>query len=50
MIQEYYGEVVLHIAIINRNATMIEWLLSDEHIEPYRDQQLTAAASGHFFQ
>jgi hypothetical protein len=49
MIQEYYGEVVLHIAIINRNATMIEWLLSDEHIEPYRDQQLTAAANGHFF-
>jgi hypothetical protein len=50
MIQEYYGEIVLHIAIINRNATMVEWLLGNEYIRPYREQQLTAAASGHFFQ
>ncbi|CAF4180911.1 unnamed protein product [Rotaria socialis] len=47
---EYYGEIVLHIAIINRNATMVEWLLGDKRNRPYQEQQLTAAASGHFFQ
>jgi hypothetical protein len=47
--QEYYGEIVLHIAIINRNATMVEWLLGDKYNRPYREQQLTAAASGNFF-
>jgi hypothetical protein len=50
MVKEYYGEIVLHIAIINRNATMVEWLLGDEHIRLYREQQLTATASGCFFQ
>jgi hypothetical protein len=50
MIQEYYGEIVLHIAIINRNAAMVEWLLGDECSRPYREQQLAAAASGKFFQ
>jgi hypothetical protein len=48
--QEYYGEIVLHIAIINRNATMVEWLLGDKYNRPYREQQLAAVASGHFFQ
>ena len=48
--QEYYGEIVLHIAIINRNATMVEWLLGDECNRPYREQQLLAVASGRFFQ
>ncbi|CAF1179198.1 unnamed protein product [Adineta steineri] len=47
---EYYGEIVLHIAIINRNAIIIEWLLSNERVRLYREQQLTATASGHFFQ
>jgi hypothetical protein len=50
MIQEYYGEIVLHIAIINRNTTMVEWLLADECSRPYREEQLTAVASGQFFQ
>jgi ankyrin repeat protein len=45
--QEYYGEIVLHIAIINRNATMVEWLLGDKYNRPYREQQLAAVASGH---
>ncbi|CAF1031094.1 unnamed protein product [Rotaria sordida] len=47
---EYYGEIALHIAIVNRNASIVKWLLSDEHIRPYREQQLAAAANGHFFQ
>ncbi|CAF1036236.1 unnamed protein product [Rotaria magnacalcarata] len=47
---EYYGEMVLHIAIIKRNATMVEWLLGDKHNQAYREQQLTAAACGRFFQ
>ncbi|CAF1156051.1 unnamed protein product [Adineta steineri] len=47
---EYYGEIVLHIAIISRNAIIIEWLLSNERVRLYREQQLTATASGHFFQ
>ncbi|CAF3432259.1 unnamed protein product [Rotaria sp. Silwood1] len=46
---EYYGENVLHIAIIKRNATMVEWLLGDEKNRAYREQQLTAAACGNFF-
>ncbi len=49
MIQEYYGETILHIAIINRNASMIEWLLGDENNEPLRQQQLKATATGNFF-
>lgn len=48
-VQEYYGEVALHIAIIKRNASMVEWLLGDEANQAYRHQQLTAAASGTFF-
>ncbi len=47
--QEYYGENVLHIAIIKRNATMVEWLLGDENNQAYQDDLLTAAASGNFF-
>ena len=49
MFQEYYGEVALHIAIIKRNPTMVEWLLGAENNQPYIEQQLTAAASGNFF-
>ncbi|CAF1503549.1 unnamed protein product [Adineta ricciae] len=47
---EYRGEVVLHIAIIKRNAAMVEWLLSNEHSKFYREQQLAATANGSFFQ
>jgi hypothetical protein len=28
---------------------MVEWLLGDARNEPYREQQLTGAASGNFF-
>ena len=28
---------------------MVEWLLGDEANRPYREQQLTAVASGSFF-
>ncbi|CAF1556272.1 unnamed protein product [Rotaria magnacalcarata] len=48
--EEYYGEIVLHIAIIKRNPTMVEWLLGEEHNKAYLEQQLTSAASGVFFQ
>ncbi|CAF3087395.1 unnamed protein product [Rotaria sp. Silwood2] len=47
---EYYGEMALHIAIIKRNATMVEWLLGHEQNKAYQQQQTTAAASGKFFQ
>ncbi|CAF0801749.1 unnamed protein product [Adineta ricciae] len=46
---EYYGENALHIAIIKRNATMVEWLLGDEQNQRYQRKQLTACASGNFF-
>lgn len=29
---------------------MVEWLLSEERVQSYREQQLTATANGHFFQ
>jgi hypothetical protein len=29
---------------------MVEWLLGDENNRPYQQQQLTATASGNFFQ
>jgi hypothetical protein len=29
---------------------MVEWLLGDKYNQDYREQQLTAAASGNFFQ
>ena len=48
--QEYFGENVLHIAIIKGNAQMVEWLLNDKSNLPYRQQQLLAVASGNFFQ
>ncbi|CAF3001819.1 unnamed protein product [Rotaria socialis] len=48
--EEYYGEMVLHIAIIKRNPTMVEWLLGEEHNRAYLEQQLTSTASGRFFQ
>ncbi|CAF1293695.1 unnamed protein product [Adineta ricciae] len=47
---EYYGEIALHIAIIKRNAVMVEWLLSNKYTRPYREQQLAATANGNFFQ
>jgi hypothetical protein len=28
---------------------MVEWLLGEKSNEPYREQQLTGAASGNFF-
>jgi hypothetical protein len=28
---------------------MVEWLLGDEHTKAFREQQLTATASGSFF-
>jgi len=28
---------------------MVEWLLGDEHNKAFREQQLTATASGSFF-
>ncbi|CAF2901735.1 unnamed protein product [Rotaria sp. Silwood2] len=46
----YYGENILHIAIVKRNPTMIEWLLNNDHLEPYREQLLTATATGDFFE
>ncbi|CAF3956669.1 unnamed protein product [Rotaria sp. Silwood1] len=46
---KYYGENILHIAIANRNPTMVEWLLSNDRLEPYRQQLLTARATGSFF-
>jgi hypothetical protein len=45
----YRGENVLHIAIVKRNASMVEWLLSEELLQPYRENLLTAAATGDFF-
>ncbi|CAF4275529.1 unnamed protein product, partial [Rotaria sordida] len=45
----YYGENILHIAIVKRYTTMVEWLLSNEHLESYRQQLLTATATGDFF-
>lgn len=48
--QEYYGEMVLHIAIIKQNPTMVEWLLGEDHNRPYREKQLSAKACGSFFQ
>ncbi|CAF2906771.1 unnamed protein product [Rotaria sp. Silwood2] len=46
---KYYGENILHIAIVKRNSTMVEWLLSNDHLEPYRQQLLAARATGSFF-
>ncbi|UJR09267.1 hypothetical protein I4U23_013512 [Adineta vaga] len=45
----YYGENILHIAIVKRNPTMVEWLLGTEELEPYRKELLTARATGDFF-
>ena len=41
--------MALHIAIIKRNAAMVEWLLDDMHNKIYQQQQLTAIANGDFF-
>ncbi len=46
---EYQGENVLHISVINKNAEMVDWLLSAEGNLPYRDRMLRAAATGNFF-
>ncbi|CAF1052768.1 unnamed protein product [Rotaria sordida] len=45
----YYGENILHIAIVKRNPTMVEWLLYNNHLESYREELLTATATGDFF-
>ncbi|CAF4952987.1 unnamed protein product, partial [Rotaria sp. Silwood1] len=45
----YYGENILHIAIVKRNPTMVEWLLNNDNLEIYRQQLLTATATGDFF-
>ncbi|CAF2163660.1 unnamed protein product [Rotaria magnacalcarata] len=45
----YYGENILHMVIINRNAMMVKWLLTDTNIQPYRQELLAASATGHFF-
>lgn len=47
--KEYYGENALHIAIIKRNAAMVEWLLGDPNNQKFQNEQLTATASGNFF-
>ncbi|CAF4142511.1 unnamed protein product [Rotaria sp. Silwood2] len=46
----YYGENILHIAIVKRETAMVEWLLSNDYLEPYREQLLTATATGDFFE
>ncbi|CAF1032280.1 unnamed protein product [Rotaria sp. Silwood1] len=46
---KYYGENILHIAIVKRNLDMVKWLLSDIHSESNRQQLLTATATGDFF-
>ena len=35
--------------LLKRNPKMVEWLLSNEILEPYRDELLTATATGDFF-
>ena len=49
VVQVYFGENVLHIAIVKRNATMAAWLLEDEHLQDYRQVLLQATATGDFF-
>ncbi|CAF1310734.1 unnamed protein product [Rotaria sp. Silwood1] len=46
---KYHGENILHIAIVQRNPAMVEWLLSNDRLEPYRQQLLTARTTGSFF-
>ncbi|CAF3806276.1 unnamed protein product [Rotaria sp. Silwood1] len=46
---KYHGENILHIAIVQRNPAMVEWLLSNDHLESYRQQLLTARTTGSFF-
>ncbi|CAF1345973.1 unnamed protein product [Rotaria sordida] len=46
---KYHGENILHIAIVQRNPAMVEWLLSNDHLEPFRQQLLTARTTGSFF-
>ncbi|CAF1601501.1 unnamed protein product, partial [Didymodactylos carnosus] len=45
-LSEYYGENVLHVAIIKKNAEMVEWLLGDPNNYAYRDQLLNGTATG----
>jgi len=45
----YFGENILHIAIVKRNPAMVEWLLSNDCLEPYRHELLNATATGEFF-
>ncbi|CAF1415395.1 unnamed protein product [Rotaria sordida] len=46
---KYYGENILHIAIVKRNLAMVKWLLRNIHSESNRQQLLTATATGDFF-
>ncbi|CAM4825805.1 unnamed protein product [Rotaria magnacalcarata] len=45
----YYGENILHLAIVKREANMVDWLLSHASLEPYKDELLRARATGDFF-
>ncbi|CAF1660399.1 unnamed protein product [Rotaria magnacalcarata] len=45
----YYGENILHLAIVKREANMVDWLLSQASLEPYKDELLRARATGDFF-
>ncbi|CAM4838806.1 unnamed protein product [Rotaria magnacalcarata] len=45
----YYGENILHLAIVKREANMVNWLLSHASLEPYKDELLRARATGDFF-
>ncbi|CAF2776722.1 unnamed protein product [Rotaria sp. Silwood2] len=46
---KYYGENILHIAIVKRNLDMVKWLLSDIYSVTNRQQLLTATTTGDFF-
>ncbi|CAF3609508.1 unnamed protein product [Rotaria socialis] len=45
----YYGENILHLAIVKREANMVDWLLSHASLEPYKHGLLAARATGDFF-
>ncbi len=48
--QEYYGENILHISVIHKNAEMVEWILNHAESNPsYKQKLLSAAATGNFF-
>lgn len=49
ILQIYFGENILHLAIVKRNAALIEWLLSEDHLAAHRTALLQARATGDFF-